>query len=123
MAGPLVAGSAILKASPNLYFAHMPLSIAYGMPEWRSTITTVLSASVVPYVSLVVFKNTRAQANAKPSFGSGTSYTILCLPVILFSQASNSGFADVLPGTAVGCAAAGNGATRHPRPKAQSYPR
>src|SRR5207249_5932779 len=118
MAGPFVAGSVILNASPNLYFAHMALSIAYGIPEWRSTITTVLSASVVPYVSLVVLRNTRDQANAKPSCGSGTSYTILCLPVILFSHASNSGFADVLPGAGVGCAGAPNGATSPPRPKA-----
>src|SRR3989475_13079038 len=79
---------------------------------------TVLSASVVPYVSFVVLRKTRAQAKPNPPFGSGMSYTILCLPVILLSHASNSGFADALPAVAVGSAVAVNGATSPPRPKA-----
>src|SRR5438034_5055917 len=76
---------------------------------------TVLSASVVPYVSFVVLRKTRAQAKPNPPFGSGMSYTILCLPVILLSHASNSGFADALPAVAVGSAVAVNGATSPPQ--------
>src|SRR2546429_9097987 len=78
---------------------------------------TVLSASVVPYVSFVVLRKTRAQAKPNPPFGSGMSYTILCLPVILLSHASNSGFADALPAVAVGPAGALNEGTSPPRPE------
>src|SRR2546430_14498832 len=79
---------------------------------------TVLSASVVPYVSFVVLRKTRAQAKPNPPFGSGMSYTILCLPVILLSHASNSGFADALPAVGGGSSVGGNGADSPPRAKA-----
>src|SRR5437667_12654563 len=79
---------------------------------------TVLSASVVPYVSFVVLRKTRAQAKPNPPFGSGMSYSILCLPVILFSHASNSGLADPSRRVARGSVAAASGATRLPRPTA-----
>src|SRR5437762_14281161 len=83
---------------------------------------TVLSASVVPYVSFVVLRKTRAQAKPNPPFGSGMSYTILCLPVLLLSHASNSGFADALPAVAVGSAVAGDGATSPPRANGAALP-
>src|SRR6266702_4213769 len=80
--------------------------------------TTVFWASVVPSASLVVLRKTRPHANAKPSFGSGTSNTILCFPVILFSHASKSGLADAARRAASGSAAALSGANSPPRPTA-----
>src|SRR5437016_2919812 len=47
-AGAWVFGSVILNTSPNGYLAHIESFIANGMPEWRSTTTTLFSASVVP---------------------------------------------------------------------------
>src|SRR5438552_1742550 len=47
-AGAWVFGSVILNSSPNGYLAHIESFIANGMPEWRSTTTTLFSASVVP---------------------------------------------------------------------------
>src|SRR6266542_3474008 len=117
MAGPLVAGSVILNVWPNLYFAHIALSIANGMPAWRRTITALLSASLVPYVSFVVFRNTRAQANPKPSFGSGMSKIILCLPVILLSHVSNSGLVEPTRELRDGDAAASAGESNPPSPR------